>query len=70
MGVQIGRNLLSCYGSSELRMYYFISHMKKSIPKNTDGTGSSTLVKKEGKVDKDSIREEHIGALREYLPML
>ncbi|KAJ8540265.1 hypothetical protein K7X08_030184 [Anisodus acutangulus] len=39
-------------------------HMKQSTPKNTDGTGSSTLVKKEGKVNKDSIREEHIGAAK------
>lgn len=39
-------------------------HMKKSIPKNTDGTGSSTPVKKDAKVHKDSIREEHIGAAK------
>lgn len=39
-------------------------HMKKSTPKNTDGTGSSTPVKKDGKVHKDSIREEHIGAAK------
>lgn len=39
-------------------------HMKKSTPKNTDGTGSSTPVKKDVKVPKDSIREEHIGAAK------
>lgn len=39
-------------------------HMKKSTPKNTDGTSSSTPVKKDGKVHKDSIREEHIGAAK------
>ncbi|CAN4096166.1 unnamed protein product [Withania somnifera] len=39
-------------------------HMKKSTRKNTDETGSSTPVKKDGKVHKDSIREEHIGAAK------
>ncbi|CAN4105781.1 unnamed protein product [Withania somnifera] len=39
-------------------------HMKKSTPKNTDGTGSSTVVKKDGKVHKDSIHDEHIGAAK------
>ncbi|XP_009617100.1 uncharacterized protein LOC107761660 isoform X3 [Nicotiana tabacum] len=39
-------------------------HIKKITPKNTDGTGSSTQVKKEGKVNKESIREEHIGAAK------
>ncbi|XP_059317502.1 uncharacterized protein LOC132640051 isoform X2 [Lycium barbarum] len=39
-------------------------HIKKSTPKNTDGTSSSMIVKKEGKVNKDSIREEHIGAAK------
>ncbi|XP_069154737.1 uncharacterized protein [Solanum lycopersicum] len=39
-------------------------HMKKNTPKNIDGTGSSTPVKTDVKVHKDSIREEHIGAAK------
>lgn len=38
--------------------------MKKNTPKNIDGTGSSTPVKTDVKVHKDSIREEHIGAAK------
>ncbi|XP_016573821.2 R3H domain-containing protein 2 isoform X1 [Capsicum annuum] len=39
-------------------------HMKKSAPKSANETGSSTPVKKDGKVHKDSIRDEHIGAAK------